>query len=295
MSAAHKILIVEDNDITRKLIVGILRNNGYDTLEATDGFGALRLLDSKPSLILLDIQMEPLGGFGFMKKANVDDGFKTPVVLITADDGADVLMEAARHRIRHVLAKPIEPEKLLNMVAAILARSGLAVPAASNPALPAAGIKPQEYMRRAIDLSRDRMQSGYGGPFGAVIVKGGQIVGEGWNAVTSSNDPTAHAEVMAIRNACRSLGTFNLQGCEIYTSCEPCPMCLSAIYWARLDKIWFANTHADAAAIDFDDSFIYEQIAQSPEARSIPRERLMAGDALEVFRQWAAKTDKTPY
>lgn len=294
MSAAHKILVVEDNDITRKLIVGILRNNGYDTLEATDGFAALRQLDDKPSLILLDIQMEPLGGFGFMKKANLDDNFKTPVVLITADTDADMLMEAARHRIRHVLSKPIEPEKLLNMVGAILARQGLAAPA-SSPALPSVGIKPQEYMRRAIDLSRDRMQSGYGGPFGAVVVKDGQIVGEGWNAVTSSNDPTAHAEVMAIRNACRALGTFSLQGCEIYTSCEPCPMCLSAIYWARLDKIWFANTHEDAAAIDFDDSFIYEQIAQPPQARSIPRERLMASEALEVFRQWAAKPDKTPY
>lgn len=295
MSAASKILVVEDNEVTRKMVVGILKNSGYETLEAADGFSALRQLDAQPAVILLDLQMEPLGGFGFMKKVNLDDNFKTPVVLITADDGSDILMEAARHRIRHVLAKPIEPEKLLSMVAGILAKSGRAAAVQANPALPNAGVQPQEFMQRAIDLSRDRMQSGYGGPFGAVVVRGGQIVGEGWNAVTSANDPTAHAEVMAIRNACRALGTYNLQGCEIFTSCEPCPMCLSAIYWARLDKIWFANTHEDAAKIDFDDSFIYEQIALAPESRAIPRERLMPEAAREVFAQWETKTDKTPY
>ena len=116
------------------------------------------------------------------------------------------------------------------------------------------------FMRRAIDLSRQKMNENCGGPFGAVIVKGDKIVAEGWNLVTSSNDPTAHAEVTAIRNACKALNTFELKGCDIYTSCEPCPMCLAAIYWAHLDGIYYANSRKDAAAIGFDDDFLYQEI-----------------------------------
>ena len=150
-------------------------------------------------------------------------------------------------------------------------------------------------MRRAIALSLQNLQTGTGGPFGAVIVKDGKIVGEGSNQVTSSLDPTAHAEVTAIRNACKGLNTFDLSGCEIYTSCEPCPMCLSAIYWARLGKIYFANTKDDAAAIQFDDDFIYQQIALPAEQRSIPRIPLLRDEALAVFKAWELKTDKIPY
>jgi tRNA(Arg) A34 adenosine deaminase TadA len=151
------------------------------------------------------------------------------------------------------------------------------------------------FMRRAIALSLQNLQTGTGGPFGAVIVKDGKIVGEGSNQVTSSLDPTAHAEVTAIRNACKGLNTFDLSGCEIYTSCEPCPMCLSAIYWARLGKIYFANTKDDAAAIQFDDDFIYQQIALPAEQRSIPRIPLLRDEALAVFKAWELKTDKIPY
>lgn len=151
-----------------------------------------------------------------------------------------------------------------------------------------------DFMRRAIALSRANIAQG-GGPFGAVIVRGGEVVGEGANRVTASHDPTAHAEVVAIRDACRRLGTFSLDGCEIYTSCEPCPMCLSAIYWARLDRIWFANTKADAAAIDFDDHFIYDEFAKDPADRAIPMQGMLRDEALAAFRDWESAPDRIPY
>ncbi|MBP1771488.1 MAG: nucleoside deaminase [Holophagaceae bacterium] len=151
------------------------------------------------------------------------------------------------------------------------------------------------FMGRAIELSREHMETGDGGPFGAVIVKGGVVVGEGWNRVTSTHDPTAHAEVVAIRAACARLATFELRGCEIYTSCEPCPMCLAAIYWARLDRIWYANDRADAAAIQFDDAWLYREVAQPVDARSLPAIQLMREEALAVFRAWEQKADRVPY
>lgn len=150
-------------------------------------------------------------------------------------------------------------------------------------------------MHRAIELSRIHMEAGEGGPFGAVVVRDGQILGEGWNRVTSTCDPTAHAEIVAIRDACGRLGTFTLKGCEIYTSCEPCPMCLSAIYWARLDRIWYANGRADAAAIQFDDEWLYREVALPMADRSLPAVELMRDEALAVFRAWDAKVDKTRY
>ena len=154
---------------------------------------------------------------------------------------------------------------------------------------------PRTFMARAIELSHIHMEAGEGGPFGAVVVKDGVIVGEGWNRVTSTCDPTAHAEVTAIRQACASLGTFSLQGCEIYTSCEPCPMCLSAIYWARLGRIWYANDQADAAAIAFDDAWLYREVALPLPDRSLPLTQLMREEALAVFRAWDAKPDKIRY
>lgn len=150
-------------------------------------------------------------------------------------------------------------------------------------------------MNRAIELSLEKMKSGEGGPFGAVIVKNGKIIAEGWNQVTSSNDPTAHAEVNAIRKACKTLNTYSLQGCEIYTSCEPCPMCLSAIYWARLDKIYFANTRQDAAKINFDDEFLYQEIGKHISNRQIPMVQMSRDQAIKVFEAWEKKADKVPY
>lgn len=149
-------------------------------------------------------------------------------------------------------------------------------------------------MARAIDLSRRNIDDG-GGPFGAVIVKDGKIVGEGSNRVTATNDPTAHAEIVAIREACRNLKTFDLSGCEIYTSCEPCPMCLSAVYWAHISKIYFANTKKDAARIEFDDDFIYQEIPKPLAQRKIPMVQLLRDEAWKVFEIWEQKTDKLKY
>jgi tRNA(Arg) A34 adenosine deaminase TadA len=151
------------------------------------------------------------------------------------------------------------------------------------------------FMRRAIELSRERMNANQGGPFGAVVVKDGAIVAEGWNQVTSANDPTAHAEVVAIREACRKLASFSLSGCEIYTSCEPCPMCLAAIYWARIDRIHYANARGDAARIGFDDARVYDEVARPIASRTIPMARLLGEEAAAVFREWEAKPDKIEY
>jgi guanine deaminase len=150
-------------------------------------------------------------------------------------------------------------------------------------------------MRRAVELSAQRMRENAGGPFGAIIVKDGEVIAEGWNKVTSTNDPTAHAEVSAIRAACERLGTFSLAGCDIYTSCEPCPMCLSAIYWARLDRIYFANSREDAAVIGFDDDFLYREVPKPIEARSIATVKLDLPEAKAVFEEWVRKPDKVQY
>jgi guanine deaminase len=152
-----------------------------------------------------------------------------------------------------------------------------------------------EFMRTAIRLSLEKMRLGEGGPFGAIVVRRGKIVGRGWNRVTSTNDPTAHAEVMAIREACRRLKTFRLDDCEIYASCEPCPMCLSAIYWARIEKIFYAGTRHDAAAAGFDDDFIFREVAKPISRRKISATQLLRDEARKVFAEWEAKPDKICY
>ena len=150
-------------------------------------------------------------------------------------------------------------------------------------------------MREAIRISRVKMRTNCGGPFGAVVVRNGKIVGRGWNQVTSTNDPTAHAEVAAIRDACRRLKTFQLDDCELYTSCEPCPMCLAAVYWARCRKIYYANSRRDAARIEFDDDFIYREVAAPIAKRKLPMRQLLRGEAITVFQEWRAKSDKVRY
>lgn len=153
----------------------------------------------------------------------------------------------------------------------------------------------EDFMREAIRLSIENVESGKGGPFAAVIVKDGKIIATGVNEVTSTNDPTAHAEVVAIRNACKSLNSYQLDGCEIYCSCEPCPMCLGAIYWARTAKIYFANTKEDAAAIDFDDKFIYDEIDLSHSGRKLITQQLLREEALVAFEKWKASSIKKTY
>ena len=151
-----------------------------------------------------------------------------------------------------------------------------------------------EFMKRAIELSVENVDKG-GGPFGSVIVKNNKIIAEGANKVTTTNDPTAHGEIVAIREACKKLNNFNLNECELYSSCEPCPMCLSAIYWARINKIYFANTREDAQKIDFDDSLIYSEIQKNINGRQIPMIQMMRSEALKAFELWDKKTDKVKY
>jgi guanine deaminase len=152
-----------------------------------------------------------------------------------------------------------------------------------------------QFMRRAIVLALENVRSGSGGPFAAVIVKDNRIIAEGTNRVTSSNDPTAHAEVVAIREACRVLADFQLSGCDLYTTCEPCPMCLGAIYWARPARIFYAATAADAAEAGFDDAFIYDELKNAPAERRIPTAQLLRDNALAIFSAWKKQENKTPY
>jgi guanine deaminase len=152
-----------------------------------------------------------------------------------------------------------------------------------------------EFLREAIRLSIDKMEIGEGGPFGAVIVRNGEIVGRGWNRVTSTNDPTAHAEVVAIRDACARTGSFRLSGCAIYCSCEPCPMCLAAIYWTRLERIHFAATSGDAAEAGFDDRQLYQELARPPEERSVPMTSMLREEAQAAFQHWRQKPNRIEY
>jgi len=151
-----------------------------------------------------------------------------------------------------------------------------------------------EFMKRAIELSIESVNNG-GGPFGSVVVKDGKIIAEGSNKVTSNNDPTAHGEIVAVREACKKLNNFSLNGCELYSTCEPCPMCLSAIYWARIGKIYYANTREDARKIDFDDSLIYTELQKNIDKRKIPMIQMMRNEALKAFEMWDKKTDKVKY
>lgn len=150
-------------------------------------------------------------------------------------------------------------------------------------------------MRRAIQLARDGMNAGEGGPFGCVIARAGGVIGEGHNRVLASLDPTAHAEVVALRAACRVVGHFELRGCDLYTSCEPCPMCLGAANWARVDRIFFAATRHDAAAGGFDDEWLYREVAAAPASRRIPTVSLLRAEAVGLFAEWRAKPDRVPY
>jgi len=153
----------------------------------------------------------------------------------------------------------------------------------------------EEFLREAIRLSHEKMAAGEGGPFGAIVVRDGQILGRGWNRVTSANDPTAHAEIVAIREACSELDTFQLTGATIYTSCEPCPMCLCAILWARLDRIVYGATRHDAAAAGFDDQAFYDEINRAPSERSVPAQQLLRDEARAAFAVWQKKDDRVGY
>ncbi len=153
----------------------------------------------------------------------------------------------------------------------------------------------RHFLRRAVALSKERMEANLGGPFGAVIVRDGEIIAEGWNEVTSALDPTAHAEVTAIRRACQAVGTFSLEGATLYSSCEPCPMCLAATYWARIGRLVYANTRDEAASIGFDDAFLYDEMPKDPLKRALPTDHVALDEAREVFELWRNKADKIAY
>ena len=153
----------------------------------------------------------------------------------------------------------------------------------------------EDFMREAIRLSLQKMRRGQGGPSGAVVVKDNRIVGRGWNRVTSGNDPTAHAEIVAIRDACRRLRTFHLDGCELYANCEPCPMCLAAIYWARIGRVHYGNSRGDAAKIGFDDELLYREVALPISKRRLPMRQLLRREAIAAFREWQERPDKVAY
>ena len=153
----------------------------------------------------------------------------------------------------------------------------------------------RRWMRRAIELAGQKMQAGHGGPFGAVVVRDGELIAEGFNQVTSTDDPTAHAEIVAIRRACRKLGTFKLTGCRLYTSCEPCPMCLAAIYWARIERVYYAATRADAEEVGFDDRHFYEELARPLGEREMPEVPLLRDEARTMMAGWLKKDDRVEY
>ncbi|MDE1151802.1 MAG: deaminase [Micavibrio sp.] len=289
------ILLVEPNMITRKLITGILTKNGFRTFEAANGDEAVAFLSKLPDLVLLDVEDGSADHLGFVRKLQKDHARMPLIAMLELADREGIQKSLGLERLSFI-EKPVMPDALL---AGIETQLQWEASQKNGTALTGTAAEVDEqrraFMRRAIDLSQQKMDENCGGPFGAVIVKGGKIIGEGWNCVTSTNDPTAHAEVTAIRNAAASLKDFNLAGCEIYTSCEPCPMCLSAIYWARLDKIFYANMREDAERIGFDDAFLYAEVALPENKRSLPSYRLLREEAKIVFENWMKKQDKTAY
>ncbi len=299
------ILVVEHNEITRKLIVGILHNKGYETYEAANGDEALLFLAKEPLLAIIDVDNEQSTSLGFIHKLRMEHS-KLPVVIVSENaDKKAVRAKVGMPRVS-VLEKPVVPDRLLGDIEDHLVKGvqrKIATEAKEHEkqadsfehADPKTRSRQEDFMRRAIDLSQQKMHENCGGPFGAVIVKNGAVIAEGWNEVTSKNDPTAHAEVMAIRKAAGHIGDYKLEGCEIYTSCEPCPMCLAAIYWARIDRIYYANTREDAESIGFDDNFIFREFTLPENRRTMPSRMLLREEAKVVFEEWVKKPDKTVY
>lgn len=286
------ILVLEPNDVTRKLIVSILSNIGYLVLEANDGDHAVELLGRGAQLVLMDVESDSVDNLGFVRKMQRDHARMPLIAMLEQADREEIQGRLSLERLSFI-SKPVNPAELISSVQQQLANES--APAVQSVLQAEIEEQRKVFMRRAIDLSQQKMEENCGGPFGAVIVKGGEIIGEGWNCVTSTNDPTAHAEMVAIRNATSAIGDFKLEGCEIYTSCEPCPMCLAAIYWARLDKIFYANMREDAESIGFDDAFLYHEIAQPENKRSLPVYRMLREEAKIVFDNWMKKQDKVEY
>lgn len=303
MTALDKghILIVEPNDITRKLIVGILNKKGYATYEAKDGDAATAFLKKGLQVVIIDIDTGDDGTAGLLHKLVNENAAMLVVAMSETASRADI-EEAFNLRGVVVLKKPVVPANLvsniesyfLSSIAEVVAQQPPPVKPAAKAAPVSAAVEETRagFMRRALDLAQEKMDAGCGGPFGAVVVRGGKIIGEGWSRIFEDKDPTAHAEMNALRAAAKTLGTHDLTGCEIYSAAEPCPMCLAAIYLARVDRIFYGCTIEDSREIGFDDDLIFRDIAQPPHKRALPAKMLLRPEAQIVFDNWMKRKDK---
>jgi tRNA(Arg) A34 adenosine deaminase TadA len=299
------VLIVEKNDVTRKLLVGILNSHGYQTYDAPEADDAVVFLNKGLALVVLDVEGKMIDTMGMVHKLRREFPRLPVVAMAESHELPGLELKIGTERVS-TLEKPVMPHDLLHNIEVHLiegvehkvdaeierARREAPVPHESEARRMEARAV---FMRRAIDLSQEKSEQNCGGPFGAVIVKNGHIVAEGWSAVTSTNDPTAHAEIMAIRKATEFLGDYQLAGCEIYCSCEPCPMCLSAIYLARLDRLFYANTREDAVKIGFDDDLILRELTLQENKRSLPCKMLLRDEAQIIMSDWLKKPDKIIY
>jgi guanine deaminase len=292
------ILIVESNDITRKLIAGILNNRGYETWEAVGGDEAQAFLGKFPTLVIVDVDLEDPGVMGFLHKMQMKHS-RLPLVAMSEQEDTEALRARLGLRAMSVLKKPVVPENLISNVEDHLVRgidaevAARAADTRSDTGVGAEGKAQREgFMRRALDLAQAKMEATDGQPFGAVVVRAGNIVGEGWHAASAEKDPTAHAEIMAIRAAAKALKSPTLEGCELYSSCEPCSMCLSAAYWAKVDRVFYASTREDADAAGFDDIHIAREIAQDENKRTLPSKMLLHEEGRIVMQKWAKQGGK---
>jgi guanine deaminase len=299
------ILVVEKNDITRKLLVGILNSHGYETHDAAEADDAIMFLARPLTLVILDVEGKKIDTMGMIHKLRREHPRLPVVAMAEGHEIPGLEIKIGMERVS-TLEKPVMPLDLIHNIEQHLLKGveeKIDAEVEKNKLLypplaeydPARRAMREKFMRRAIDLSQEKMNENCGGPFGAVIVKNGHIIAEGWSTVTSKNDPTGHAEIMAIRKAAEVLKDWRLTACEIYVSCEPCPMCLSAMYLAQLDRLFYANTREDAARIGFDDDLIYREISQPENKRVLPSRMLLRDEARIVFEDWMNKPDKIPH
>lgn len=297
MTAQKKhILIIEPNGITRKLLVGILNNRGFETYEASGGDEALTFLGKSPALVILDIDSEDAGIMGFLHKMKMTRSSLPLVAMSELEDTSDLEKRLSLGALT-VLQKPVVPDALIlkveeHLVPQVEDNMSREDPAESDPALKE---RREEFMRRAIDLAQEALDSGNGGPFGAVVVRGDRIVGEGLDSVLGDKDPTAHAAIKAIRAAAAEIGDYSLEGCEIFMNCEPCPMSLAAIYWAHIDRVWYGCTREDADTSGFDFTYIQSEVAAPEHKRAMPSHMLLRAEAQIIFSNWEKKADKMTY
>jgi tRNA(Arg) A34 adenosine deaminase TadA/CheY-like chemotaxis protein len=292
------ILIVEPNDITRKLIVGILNSHGYETWEAEGGDEAQVYLGKFPSLVILDVDDENPGIMGFLRKIQMSHS-RLPLVAMSDQEDTEALRTRLALRTMSVLRKPVVPGSLIASIndhlvkgidAEVAARTVETL--AESATDPAVQKQRAAFMARALDIAQEKMDVPRGLPFGAVVVRGGKIIGEGWNASLSDKDPTAHAEIMALRAAAKAVGSPTLEGCEVYASCEPCPMCLAALYWAKVDRVFYASTREDADGAGFDDAYIHGEIVQPEHKRALPSKMFLHDEGRIVLDTWTKKGER---